>query len=83
MENEEGFSVDELRDWARDPRGTIFWDRIRGMFPEAITNMRLAVKKGLTIEAAAYQAHSETLEEILQMPDLIAQELNAEKEEKS
>jgi hypothetical protein len=79
-DNEEGFGPEDLHEWQQDPRGAIFWNTLKEMFPEAISNMRGAVKKGEIQQAAEYQAHAETVEEILQLPSLLIQEMKQDKE---
>lgn len=70
--------LEELRAWSRDPRGDIFWLTLREMFKEGVSNMRKHARNGNGVQNAFFASHVDTLEEVLQLPDLIIEE-NAEK----
>jgi hypothetical protein len=75
------FSPEDLRQWQKDPKGAVFWESIRGMFADGVTNLRRAAAKGDPIESARYASHAETLEEVLNLPDLIIQQHARERAE--
>ncbi len=65
--------LEDLKDWAKDPKGEPFWATLRAMFADGIRGMRAAAVSGETVPAARYAGHIDTLEEVLDLPSLIIQ----------
>lgn len=66
-------SLEDLKAWAKDPKGAPFWETIREMFADGITDLRAEGRKGDAVKMARFSAHTDTLEEILDLPALIIQ----------
>ena len=70
------FSREQLEDmkaWAKDPKGAPFWETIKEMFADGVKDLRAEARSGADIHAARSAGHIDTLEEILDLPALIIQ----------
>ena len=65
--------LEDLKAWAKDQKGAPFWATIREMFADGIVDLRAEGRKGDLVKMARFSAHTDTLEEILDLPDLIIQ----------
>ena len=68
------FSKEEMEDlkaWSKDPKGAPFWATIKEMFSEGMADLRQAGRKGDAIIMSRFSSHTDTLEEILDLPALI------------
>lgn len=77
------FTEDELENmkaWAKDPKGAPFWATLREMFAEGVHDLRAEARSNTnnTNQVPRLAGHIDTLEEILDLPALIIQ--NAAKE---
>lgn len=61
----------DLKVWADDPRGVPFWDALREMFRDGISDMRGRARAGDAVRLAYIAAHVDTIEEVLQLTSLI------------
>jgi hypothetical protein len=66
--------LEDFRVWAEDPRGRIFWGALREMFKDGVSDMRGKARAGDAVANAYFASHVDTLEEVLQLPDLIIKE---------
>jgi hypothetical protein len=69
--------LEDLKTWSKDPKGGPFWATIKQMFADGITDLRAEGRNGDAVKTMAFVAHTDTLEEILDLPSLIIQN-NAE-----
>lgn len=68
---DQDFDPTALRDWRKNPDGAVFWREIELMKEDGTMDMRDAIKKGQLADAARFQGHVETLEEILNLVSIL------------
>lgn len=68
------FSPEDLRAWQRDPRGAVFWEELREKFSEGVSKLRATARAGDSASGAYTSGQLDTIEEVLQIPDILIQE---------
>lgn len=76
------FSPDELIEWWKDPRGAPFKQELQEMFANRVSGLRSAGRLGDKVLSAMRAAELDTIEEVLQLPDVIIQEQMKSDEDK-
>lgn len=66
-------ALEDLKTWSKDPKGAPFWATIREMFADGMMDLRAEGRKGDPVKMARFSAHTDTLEEVLDLPALIIQ----------
>lgn len=66
--------LDDLKAWARDLRGEPFWQALREMFKSGISRMRKHARDGNAVQNAFFASHVDTLEEVLDLPNIIIED---------
>lgn len=77
----EEFDPKELRDWWKDPAGKPFKDALQAMFPDAISDMRKAIRNQEFYRASGHEAEATVIEDTLGLVDGLIQDQKKEKEE--
>lgn len=72
--------LEEMKAWAKDPKGEPFWQTLREMFADGVHNLRAEARSGDTVKAARWAGHTDTIEEVLDLPALIVQKAAKENE---
>ena len=65
--------LEELKAWAKDPKGAPFWETIKEMFADGVKDLRAEARGTAGHQVARAAGHLDTLEEILDLPALIIQ----------
>lgn len=66
--------LEDLKAWAADPRGEPFWLTLKDMFKSGVSTMRKHARSGEAVQNAFFASHVDTLEEVLQLPQLIIED---------